>query len=146
GNGAHAAVVDQSLRGHEVTWYRRDPATFPPDGRLTHDGILGQGELAPARTTDDLATAVGAADLVLAPIPAHLQPELLDDLLPVRAPGGAVAFTPGTGATLLAARTRPDVTFLETGTLPYLTRLTGPARISIPVVSHHLPVGSEPGH
>ena len=145
GNGSHAAVVDQVLRGHEVCWYRRDQTTFPPDGRITHSGILGDGEVTPAVLTDDLAAAVAGADLVLAPIPADLQSVLFEDLLPVLEEGQAVALTPGTAGTLIAGRRRPDVAFLETGTLPYLTRLTGPHHVSIAVVSHHLPVGSQPG-
>lgn len=145
GNGSHAAVVDQVLRGHEVRWYRRDGATLPPDGRLGYDGVLGDGHVSPAVLTDDLVTAVAGADLVLAPIPADLQAGLFADLLPVLEAGQAVAFTPGTGGTLIAAGQRPDVAFLETGTLPYLTRVTGPHHVSIPVVSAHLPVGSEPG-
>jgi len=56
-----------------------------------------------------------------------------------------VAFTPGTLGSWLGARQRPDVTFLETGTLPYLCRLTRPQHVVIPVVSHRLPVGSIPG-
>lgn len=145
GNGAHAAVVDQVLRGHEVRWYRRDRSTLPSDGRLGYDGVLGEGHVSPAVLTDDLAAAVSGAELVLAPIPADLQPGLFADLLPVLEPGQAVAFTPGTGGTLIAAARRPDVAFLETGTLPYLTRVTAPHHVSIPVVSANLPVGSEPG-
>lgn len=144
GNGSHAAVVDQVLLGHEVRWYRRDRASLPPDGRVAYDGILGEGQVSPALLTDDITEAVAGADLVLAPIPADLQPALFEDLLPVLEPGQVVAFTPGTGGTILAHRRRPDVAFLETGTLPYLTRVTGPHRVSIPVVSARLPVGSEP--
>lgn len=145
GNGSHAAVVDQVLRGHAVRWYRRDRAALPPDGRVAYDGVLGEGHVMPALLTDDIAEAVTDADLVIAPIPADLQPGLFNDLLPVLEAGQAVALTPGTAGTLIAHRQRPDVAFLETGTLPYLTRLTGPHRVSIPVVSANLPVGSEPG-
>ncbi|MDQ3176766.1 MAG: NAD/NADP octopine/nopaline dehydrogenase family protein [Actinomycetota bacterium] len=40
---------------------------------------------------------------------------------------------------------RPDVTFLEVGTLPYLARLTAPDKVGIPVAASRLPVGSIPG-
>jgi opine dehydrogenase len=145
GNGAHAALVDQCLRGHDVRWYRRDAASFPTDGHVSYDGVLGSGRVAVAMQTDDLREAVADADLVLAPIPANDQAAFLDALLPVLDAGQAVAFTPGTLGTWLGARHRPDVTFLETGTLPYLCRITRPFHVVIPVTSHRLPVGSIPG-
>ncbi|MFF5990914.1 NAD/NADP-dependent octopine/nopaline dehydrogenase family protein [Prauserella flavalba] len=144
GNGSHAAVVDLSLGGHDVRWWRRS-APFPDGGRLryrTHDDA---GEVTPALVTHDLGAAVKGADLIVAPVPATAQPELLDALTPLLAPGQAVAFTPGTFGTWLGAKRRPDVAFLETGTLPYLTRVTAPGEVSIPVISGNLPVGSIPG-
>lgn len=144
GNGAHAAVADLTLRGHEVRWWRR-AAAFPPDGRLryrTHDRV---GRVTAAMATHDLAAAVEGSGLVLAPVPASAQPDLLAALAPVLAPGQAVAFTPGTFGTWHGSRLRPDAVFLETGTLPYLTRVTAPGEVDIPVTSSRLPVGSIPG-
>lgn len=143
GNGSHAAVVELTLAGHEVAWWRRDAASFPE--RIRYDGILGEGTVEPALATNDLAAAVAGAALVLAPLPATAQPDLLDRLAPVLAPGQAVAFTPGTFGTWLGARQRPDVVFLETGTLPWLARLRDPGHVAIPVVATRLPVGSIPG-
>ena len=45
----------------------------------------------------------------------------------------------------MGATRRPDVTFLETGTLPYLVRVTGPGTVRIADVAARLPVGSVPG-
>lgn len=142
GNGSHAAVVDQVRRGHEVTWYRRPGRPLPTE--IPHRGILGDGTVRPARTTHDLAEAVADAELVLVPVPATATARLLDDMAPALAPGAAVAFLPGTFATLLGARLRDDVAFLETGTLPYLTRVIDGV-VEIPVVSSNLPTGSLPG-
>lgn len=145
GNGAHAAVVDLTLKGFGVAWWRRARASFPPDGVIRHSGILGDGEIRAMLTTDDLATALDGAALVLVPLPATAQPDVLDRLAPLLRAEQTVAFTPGTFGTWLGATRRPDVTFLETGTLPYLARLTGPAEVGIPVVATRLPVGSIPG-
>ena len=145
GNGSHAAVVDLTLKGFDVTWWRREEAAFPSGGRLTYEGFLGDGELAPGRCTHDLAEAVDGAALVLAPVPATAADDVLDRLAPVLQQGQAVAFTPGTFATWMGARRRPDVTFLETGTLPYLVRRTGPASVRIADVAARLPVGAIPG-
>lgn len=145
GNGAHAAVVDLTLKGFEVAWWRRDHASFPPDGVVGYSGILGDGEIGPASTMDDLAAALQDARLVLVPLPATAQPDVLDRLEPLLHADQVVAFTPGTFGTWLGASRRPDVTFVETGTLPYLARRTGDAAVGIPVVATRLPVGSIPG-
>lgn len=145
GNGAHAAVVELQLAGHRVAWWRRDRTSFPPGGRLRYHGILGAGEVGGHRCTDTLAEAVAGADLVLAPVPADVQVPLLDRLAPELEAGQVVAFAPGTFGSWIGASRRPDVTFLETGTLPYLARLTGPGEVGIPVVATRLPVGSLPG-
>lgn len=145
GNGSHAATVDMVLKGFEVTWWRRDRSTFPPGGTVRYSGEFGSGEATPERITDDLAEAVGGAALVLIPLPATTQNELLDRLATVLAPGQVVAFLPGTFGSWLGARRRPDVTVLEVGTLPYLARVTAPGEVQIPVAASRLPTGSIPG-
>ncbi len=139
GNGAHAAVVDLTLKGCDVVWWRR--GSVPPV--LRYRGRLGEGEIVPSGAAD-LAAAVEGARLVVAPIPAPGIPDLLARLAPLLAPGQAVAFTPGTFATWLGAALRPDAVFLETGTLPYLVRVVdGVAKIA--EVAARLPTGSIPG-
>lgn len=145
GNGSHAAVTEAALRGAEVRWWRRDPASFAGGGLIHYEGEFGEGEVRPALCTEALDVALDGADLVLAPIPATSQLALVPRLAEVLAPGQAVAFTPGTFVSWMGARVRPDVVWLETGTLPYLCRLVGPGRISIPVRATRLPVGSYPG-
>ncbi len=145
GNGSHAAVVDLALKGFSVAWWRRDRAAFPEDGEVRYTGLLGSGVVRPDLCTDDLAEAVEDAELVLAPVPAPAQHDLVGRLAGVLAPGQVVAFTPGTLGTWIGNRARPDVIFMETGTLPYLTRLTAPAEVAVPVVATRLPVGSVPG-
>ncbi|WP_216205249.1 NAD/NADP-dependent octopine/nopaline dehydrogenase family protein [Amycolatopsis aidingensis] len=144
GNGSHATAVDLTLRGHEVRWWRRR-APLPPGGSVRYVAGETSGEVTVALVTHDLSAAVAGCDLVVAPVPASAQPELLDALAPVLEPGQAVAFTPGTLGTWFGARLRPDVAFLETGTLPYLARVTAPGEVSIPVTASRLPVGSIPG-
>lgn len=145
GNGSHAAVVDMVLKGFAVTWWRREGSTFPASGTLRYSGVYGSGEVAPDSLTHDLRRAVADAELILVPLPATAQPELLDRLQPVLQADQVVAFLPGTFGTLLGSRRRPDVTFLEVGTLPYLARTTAPGEVSIPVAAARLPTGSIPG-
>jgi len=145
GNGSHAAVVDLSLKGFEVAWWRRSAASFVDEGAVRYNGIIGSGQLHPALVTADLALAVEGAQLVLVPLPATAQPEVLDQLMGILMSGQAVAFLPGTFGSWLGAQRRPDVDFLEVGTLPYLARVTSPGEVSIPVVATRLPTGSVPG-
>jgi opine dehydrogenase len=145
GNGSHATVVDMVGRGFDVSWWRRDRAAFSPGGKIRFDGVLGEGDATPALITDDLEEAVVGADLVLAPLPATAHEDVLARLAPLLSVGQALAFLPGTAATWMGAMLRPDVTFLETGTLPYLARCTRPGSVSIPVVASRLPTGSIPG-
>lgn len=145
GNGSHASVVDLTLKGYSVAWWRRSRSSFPEDGKIRHEGILGSGEVAADLWTDDLAEAVEAAELVMAPLPATAQDELIGQLAEVLAAGQVVAFTPGTLGSWIGNRACPDVVFMETGTLPYLARVTAPATVAIPVIATRLPVGSIPG-
>jgi opine dehydrogenase len=145
GNGAHAAVVEMVQRGFDVRWWRRHHAGFSPGGAVEFDGVLGDGRVEPATATGDLAAAVDGADLVLAPVPATAHEDLLARLAPVLTAGQVVVFTPGTAASWMGATCRPDVVFMETGTLPYLARCTRPGAVSIPVTASRLPTGSIPG-
>lgn len=142
GNGSHAAVVDQVLRGHDVTWYRRPGRELPTT--LAHRGMLGEGTVEVARRTHDLAEAVADTELVIVPVPADATVGLVPQLAPLLPSGAAVAFLPGTFATFLGARLRDDVAWLETGTLPYLTRVIDGV-VDVPVVSANLPTGCLPG-
>lgn len=144
GNGSHAAVVDMVLKGFDVTWWRRDASTFPVDGVINYSGEFGSGAVAPG-CTDDLAEAVEHSALVLVPLPATAQQDVLQLLAPILVAGQVVAFLPGTFGTWLGATMRPDVTFIEVGTLPYLARVTSAGNVQIPVAAARLPAGSIPG-
>lgn len=146
GNGSHASVADFCRAGHSVRWWRRPGSEFAnTDGSIAYSGDLGEGVAIPSMATHDLAAAVAGADLIVAPLPGTVQGDLLPRLAEVLESGQAVAFTPGTFVTWIGAGLRPDVVWLETGTLPYLARIVEPGRVAIPVVAHRLPVGAIPG-
>lgn len=140
GNGSHAAVVDLILRGH----WRRPGTAFPDGGRLRYRLVDELGVVTVENMSHDLAESINISDPILAP--ARTGPAGgTGRPVGVLTPGQVVAFTPGSFGTWLGADTRPDVAFLETATLPYLARLTGPAEVSIAVTACNLPVGSLPG-
>ncbi|MDY7106962.1 MAG: NAD/NADP octopine/nopaline dehydrogenase family protein [Actinomycetota bacterium] len=144
GNGAHAAVVDLCVAGFDVRWWVRRPEVAPRDG-LRHRGVFGEGVVHPSLVSDDVSEVVAGAGLVVVPLPATAQATVLGLLTPTLAAGQVVAFLPGTFGSALGAARRPDVVWLEVGTLPYLARVTGHGEVAIPVRAHRLPTGSIPG-
>jgi opine dehydrogenase len=145
GNGSHAAVVDLTLKGFDVAWWRRPGSEFANGGAIAYTGTFGDGVVTPSLVTHSLTEAVTASELVVVPLPATAQESLLDALAPLLETRHVVALLPGTFGTWLGALRRPDVAFVEVGTLPYLARLTGPGEVAVPVAASRLPTGSIPG-
>lgn len=151
GNGAFAVAADAALAGHRVRLWRRDAAALEPLRHgiaLTAEGRQGQARL--ERVTADLGEAVDGADVVVVPVPATAQEDVATRLAPHLTERHVVLLTPGTLGSFVMARTvakagtRMPLAFVETGTLPYLARATGPAAVSAPVRAANLPVGVFP--
>jgi opine dehydrogenase len=100
--------------------------------------------------TQDLAAAVRGAALVVIPLPATTHVSLAPQLARVLCPGQVVFLPPGTfGSWLFAtaleeAQPGLDVSFAETGTLPYLARKHGPTELVISGYATRLPTGVLP--
>jgi len=144
GNGSHAAVVDLTLKGFDVMWWRRPGRRFPDGGTIRYSGIHGDGSVTVA-TTNELGVALAHADLVIAPLPATVQHELLDAAAGSLTDQHVVAWLPGTFGTWLGALRAPAASYLEVGTLPYLARKVADGEVAIPVVARRLPTGAIPG-
>jgi opine dehydrogenase len=150
GNGSYAAAADCALAGHDVVLWRRNGATLAPlraQRRITVRDAAGKRDATLAAVTDDLATAVGDAELIVAPIPAFGQPELARALAPFLHGDQVVLLPPGSfGAYVFAraARTAPGVAFAESGTLPYLTRKVSDTELTITQRTTRLPTGVFP--
>jgi len=137
-----------ALAGHEVRLFEFErfhanvAAIF--DGKaisITGKARNGTGKLALA--THDIAEAIAGAELVLIIVPALYHLTYAEALAPHLANGQHVVLIPGTyGALEFVKRIRDDgcaaeVTVSELDTLPYATRITGPASVN---VFHALPV------
>ena len=111
--------------------------------------VLGGGNGGYA-TAADLGEALEGAEVVMVPLPATSHDDLARHLAGRLTGREIVVLTPGTLGTLVLARelARAGATlplaFAETGTLPYLTRKTGPTTVSAPVRATNLPVGVFP--
>jgi opine dehydrogenase len=153
GHGAYATAADLALTGHRVRLWRRDERELAPllETRtitLTAEGRQGAAELELATT--DVREATSGADVVVVPLPATTHEDLARRLAGALDERQVVLLAPGTLGSYALARelgrqgARLPFAFAETGTLPYLTRKTGPAAVSAPVRAANLPVGVFP--
>jgi len=150
-HGAYASAADLTLAGHRVRLWRRskdDVAPLAGGITLTAEGRQGVAKL--DRATADVREAVDGADVVVVPLPATTHEDIARRLANVLTERQVVLLTPGTLGSFVLAReiaraggTLP-LAIAETGTLPYLTRKTGPAAVAAPVRAANLPVGVFP--
>ncbi len=152
-NGGIAAAADLAHAGHRVRlWWRNAEgrAAIAAAGGIVLKDATGSHRVALADVTGDVGTAVRGASLIVVPLPATAQ----DDLVPLLAPhlvdGQVVFLPPGTfGSWTLAhgvraAGNRAEVAWAETGTLPWLARKHGPAEVNISARGVRLPTGVYP--
>ena len=153
GHGCYAAAAELSEKGHEVWFWRRDADAFAPlleQGTITVTDYRGTRCVPIAHPTTDLAEAVGAAELLVCPLPATTQESLAGAVAPLLRDGQVLFLPPGTLGSIVFARAmqacgnEAAVAFAETGTLPYLVRKHGPAGITVSVYATRLPTGVFP--
>ncbi len=153
GHGCYAAAADLSEQGHEVSLWRRDRLAFEPvlaAGAITLIDHRGTRAVPIANATLDLGEALRAAELILVPSPATAQEDIARAMAPHLVNGQVVFLPPGTfGSYVMAevargAGSRAEVTYAETGTLPYLARKRGPAEVAITIRAARLPTGAYP--
>jgi opine dehydrogenase len=154
GNGSFAAVGDFALQGHDVRLWRRDrdavAAHRAGGSHVTVKDVNGRHDVRLTLITNDIAEAIGGAELILCPAPAFAQHDIAGALAPHLADGQVVFLPPGTLGSMIfasAARAvgnRAKASFAETGTLPWLARKHGPFEVAITVRAKRLPVGVFP--
>ena len=141
GNGSFAAAADFALAGHEVALVRRDrsdvDAHLAAGATITLIDGKGRRVVPISHVTGDLAAAVRGAELILCPTPAFAQEDLARRVAPLLEPGQVVYLPPGTFGSYIFAKAAhdvgraKDVSFAETGTLPWLARKQGPYEVRI---------------
>ncbi|MEK6245317.1 MAG: NAD/NADP octopine/nopaline dehydrogenase family protein [Pseudomonadota bacterium] len=153
GHGAYAAAADLSEKGHEIRLWRRDAAAFAPvlESRAIRvrdvDGVRNASIATP---TTDIGVAVRGAQLILVPSPASAQSDIAKAIAPHLAAGQVVFLPPGTFGAYVMDRiarqtgSRAEVTYAETGTLPYLARKRATGEVAITIRAKRLPTGAYP--
>ena len=153
GHGCYAAAAELTENGHRVRFWRRDAESFGPvlqERKLTVRDFKGERDILIAAPTTSLAEAIDGAQVIVIPLPATSQGDLARDCAPYWQDGQVVFLPPGTFGSyiyLKAARDAgnvADVTFCETGTLPYLARKHGPTLVVVSGYGKHLPTGCLP--
>ena len=153
GHGCHASAAEFTEKGHRVRWWRRDGAqheSVRAAGGLSIKDYRGTRRVPVAVMTADLRAAVHGAELIVIPLPATTHESLAPQLAEVLEDGQVVFLPPGTFGSFLFARAlerhRPgaNVSFAETGTLPYLVRKHGPAEMVVSGYATRLPTGVIP--
>lgn len=153
GHGCYAAAAELSEKGHRVRFWRRDAAGLQPvieAGSLTVLDHRGERDIPIALATASLAEAVAGASLIVIPLPALSHESLARELVPLLRDGQVVYLPPGTFGSYIFSRAlrdagnNADVSFAETGTLPYLARKHGPRRVVISGYATRLPTGVLP--
>jgi len=153
GNGAYAAAADLAEQGHEVRLWRRDAAALAPVSdtqSIRLKDARGLREVKLALATADIGAAMRGAQLLLIPAPAMAQVDIARAMTPHAEDGQVVFLPPGTFGSVVMAQElrksgcRAQVSFAETGTLPYLARKHGPAEVAITIRAKRLPTGVFP--
>ena len=153
GHGCYAAAADLTEQDHEVRLWRRDAGALAPlieRGSIILEDAAGRREVRIALATPDIGAAVQGADLLLVPSPAFAQADIACAIAPHARDGQVVFLPPGTFGSYAMAKVLRDagcaaeITFAETGTLPYLARKHGPAEIAITMRARRLPTGAFP--
>ena len=153
GHGCYAAAVELSEKGHNVRFWRRDGEGLQPvieAGAITVQDFKSTREVEIANPTTSLAEAIGGAELIVIPLPSLSHEALSKEVAPHLTDGQVVYLPPGTFGTYIFAKAMKDagnssdVSFAETGTLPYLARKHGPRLVIISGYSTRLPTGVIP--
>lgn len=153
GHGCYAAAAELSENGHRVRLWRRDAESLAPlvEARsITLKDHNGERDIAIALPTASLEEAVAGAQLLVMPLPALTHENLAPQLAPLLQDGQVLFFPPGTFGSYIFAKAMhdagngADVSFAETGTLPYLARKHGPTQVVCSGYATRLPTGVLP--
>ena len=156
GNGSYAAAADLSEQGHDVRFWRRSAVALEPvrtAGTVSLKDINGQRDVVIGLITPDIGAAVRGAALILLPGPANAQADIAAHMAPHLSDRQVVFLPPGTLGSIAMAqvlhqlRCKAEITFAETGTLPYLTRKHGTfdsREVAITMRAKRLPTGAFP--
>ncbi len=154
GNGSTAAAVDLTEQGHNIRFWRRNSAAQAAlqnkDNTIYLRDFAGTRPIQIDVVTADIKEALEGAQLIVCPTPATAQEDIARAMAPHLSGGQVVFLPPGSfGGWVMGDIVRKignlaNVSWVEAGTLPYLTRLHGADTIAITTRATRLPSGVYP--
>jgi opine dehydrogenase len=123
--------------------------------KMTIEGMEIEGHLkgfAAMACTSDIREAVAFSDILLLILPSFAHEEIFRLVMPHLRAGQTMAVLPGNFSSLVFTRIMNEqgidtpVTFLETNTLPYGCRLTGPGQILVIMIRNKVKAAAFPGN
>ncbi|ELR63816.1 NAD/NADP octopine/nopaline dehydrogenase [Photobacterium marinum] len=116
------------------------------DVPLTYDGFQKIDKI-----SRDLAETIAYADMLVLPVPSFAQEPLFINMLPHLRNGQIIMLMPGNYGSLVLNRLKKeqgyadlDLTFVDAISIPWATRIVGPAEIAILGMKEFLPVAAFP--
>ncbi len=104
-----------------------------------------------AKITRDLQEAVAYSDILILPVPAFAQEPLFNEMLPYLRDGQILMLMPGNYGSLVLNKIKKergykdvDITFVDAISIPWATRICGPAELAILGMKEFLPVAALP--
>jgi len=153
GHGCYASAVSLTEQGHNIRLWRRNVSAIEQvidsktialtDHKGTRDVVL-------SAVTDSIPLAMEGAKLVILPLPCDTQESLAPQLAPHWTDGQVGYLPPGSfggyiyAKAAIKAGNTANISFGETGTLPYLARKHGEDNVRISVYATRLPTGIYP--
>ena len=153
GHGSYAAAAELSEQGHEVRFWRRDGTAFASvlsSKTVKIKDYKGERSVPISGPTTKIAEAISGAELIIIPLPAIAHDALAKQTANLWQEGQVVFLTPGTFGSYIflkamrEAGNAANVTFAETGTLPYLARKRGDDFVVVSGYAKRLPTGCIP--
>lgn len=153
GHGCYATAVSLTEQGHNVRLWRRSFAAF---GSVKNSNVItltdyrGRRAVKISIVTDSIEHAMTGANLIVLPLPCNTQTTLAPLLAPHWVDEQVGYLTPGSFGGYLYAKAAieagnlSNISFGETGTLPYLARKHSEDNVRISVYASRLPTGIYP--
>ncbi len=144
GNIGHTIAADLSLGGYEVNFYEHPQfedafkTTLEKGIVEIEDQRTGRHELARIhKVTTDIKAAISGVQLIFVAIPSFGQDLFFNTMIPYLKDGQVVFIMSGNFGSLRLRKllkekaTGRKITIYETSTMPYATRLSGPASVRV---------------
>jgi len=155
GNGGHAVAANLSLAGFKVNFFElpQFANSFEKVLRTKEiriEGVSTDGVAKLNLATTNIGQTIKDAEVIFVITPAFGHKAMADACAPFVQDGQTIILMPGSGGSLEFAnifkkkKVKKEITFAESCTLPYGTRLKGPGHVSVLINAVILPTGVFP--